>query len=261
MTNPRLEKIYQEAGRLFLIKGYANTKMAEIAKASGIAVGTMYSAFSGKDAVFSFVLHAALDPEHFSGDVTLPIKPTAATELIPLLKRVDKILDSIMVITDDHGNICKDFPALAGELFDFFADYLFATDNIKKNAEIYQELREEYFPSERKYFLKLNDCLKRYMEAGQIRSFGYIISHASYLTDTMTWWALNANMQNPLEPVPRDTAKEICIGIIQRAYRADGKQKTWRGSSTPLQTTGYLTLAGINQNTFCGKKRQGAHTL
>ncbi len=223
MTNPRLEKIYQEAGRLFLIKGYANTKMAEIAKASGIAVGTMYSAFSGKDAVFSFVLHAALDPEHFSGDVTLPIKPTAATELIPLLKRVDKILDSIMVITDDHGNICKDFPALAGELFDFFADYLFATDNIKKNAEIYQELREEYFPSERKYFLKLNDCLKRYMEAGQIRSFGYIISHASYLTDTMTWWALNANMQNPLEPVPRDTAKEICIGIIQRAYRADGK--------------------------------------
>lgn len=40
MTNSRLEKIYQEAGRLFLAKGYASTKMAEIAKASGIAVGT-----------------------------------------------------------------------------------------------------------------------------------------------------------------------------------------------------------------------------
>ena len=46
MTNPRLEKIYQEAGRLFLTKGYANTKMAEIAKSSGIAVDTMYSAYS-----------------------------------------------------------------------------------------------------------------------------------------------------------------------------------------------------------------------
>ncbi len=223
MTNPRLEKIYQEAGRLFLTKGYANTKMAEIAKASGIAVGTMYSAFSGKDAVFSFVLHATLDPDHFSGDVTLPIKPAAATELIPLLKQVDKILDSIMVITDDHGNICKNFPALAGELFDFFADYLFATDNIKKNAEIYQELREEYFPCEQKYFRKLGDCLRQYMEAGQIRSFGHIMSHVPYLTDTMTWWALNANMQNPLEPVPRDTAKEICIDIIQKAYQADGR--------------------------------------
>ncbi len=223
MTNPRLKKIYQEAGRLFLTKGYANTKMAEIAKASGIAVGTMYSAFSGKDAVFSFVLHATLDPEHFSDNVILPIKPATALELIPLLKKLDKILDSIMIITDDNGNIRKDFPALTGELFDFFADYLFATDNIKKNAEIYHELREVYFPSERKYFLKLNDCLKRYMEAGQIRSFGHMMSHASYLTDTMTWWALNANIQNPQEPIPRDTAKEICIGIVQRAYQADRK--------------------------------------
>lgn len=223
MTNPRLKKIYQEAGRLFLTKGYANTKMAEIAKASGIAVGTMYSAFSGKDAVFSFVLHATLDPEHFSDNVILPIKPATALELIPLLKKLDKILDSIMIITDDNGNIRKDFPALTGELFDFFADYLFATDNIKKNAEIYHELREVYFPSERKYFLKLNDCLKRYMEAGQIRSFGHMMSHASYLTDTMTWWALNANIQNPQEPIPRDMAKEICIGIVQRAYQADRK--------------------------------------
>ena len=223
MTNPRLEKIYQEAGRLFLTKGYANTKMAEIAKASGIAVGTMYSAFSGKDAVFSFVLHATLDPEHFSDNVILPIKPAMALELIPLLKKLDKILDSIMIITDDNGNIHKDFPTLTGELFDFFADYLFATDNIKKNAEIYHELREVYFPSEKKYFLKLNDCLKRYMEAGQIRSFDHMMSHASYLTDTMTWWALNASMQNPAEPVPHDTAKEICIGIVQRAYQTDRK--------------------------------------
>lgn len=223
MNNPRLETIYQEAGRLFLTKGYANTKMAEIARASGIAVGTMYSAFTGKDAVFSFVLHATLDPEAFSDDVTLPVKPAAASELISLLKKAGEILDTIMDITDDRGEICKSFPDLAGELFDFFADYLFATDNIKKNAEIYQELREVYFPSERRYFQKLNTSLKQYMEIGQIRSFGHIMSHASYLTDTMTWWALNANMQNPHDPVPRDTAREICIGILRRAYQVDGK--------------------------------------
>ena len=85
----------------------------------------MYSAFSGKDAVFSFVLHATLDPEHFSDNVILPIKPAMALELIPLLKKLDKILDSIMIITDDNGNIHKDFPTLTGELFDFFADYLY----------------------------------------------------------------------------------------------------------------------------------------
>lgn len=221
MKNPRLEKIYQEAGRLFLTKGYANTKMAEIAKASKIAVGTMYSSFTGKDAVFSFVIHATLEPEYFSDDVVLPIKPAAASELITKLKKLDNILDAVMNITDDDGNVCKDFPVLTGELFDFFADYLFATDNIKKNAEVYQELREVYFPSEEIYFRKLNDCLKKYMEIGQIRSLEHIMSHASYLTDTLTWWALNANMRNPQDPIPRDTAREICIGIIRRAYQAD----------------------------------------
>lgn len=223
MTNSRLEKIYQEAGRLFLTKGYANTKMAEIAKASGIAVGTMYSSFTGKDAVFSFVIHATLDPEYFSGDIVLPIKPAAASKLIPYFKKLNNILDCVMNITDDEGHICKDFPVLAGELFDFFADYLLATDNIKRNMEVYEELSEVYFPGEKNYFHKLIDCLKRYMEAGQIRHFEHIMSHASYLTNTMTWWALNANIQNPQAPIPRNMAKEICIGIIQRAYQADKK--------------------------------------
>ncbi len=36
-------------------------------------------------------------------------------------------------------------------------------------------------------------------------------------------WALNANMQNPQDPVPRDMAREICIGIIRRAYQAEGE--------------------------------------
>lgn len=64
MENPRLQKIYQEAGRLFNLNGYANTKMAEIAKASGVAVGTMYSTFTGKDAVLSFVIKATFDKDY-----------------------------------------------------------------------------------------------------------------------------------------------------------------------------------------------------
>lgn len=128
-----------------------------------------------------------------------------------------------MDITDSRGEICKNFPALAGDLFDFFADYLFATDNIKKNAEIYPERRAVYFLCEKRYFQKLSACLRQYMDIGQIRSFGHIMSHAFYLTDTMIWWALNVNIQNPNDPIPCDKAKEICISIIQRAYQADEK--------------------------------------
>ena len=219
MNNPRLQKIYLEAGRLFDENGYANTKMAEIAKASGIAVGTMYSAFTGKDAVLSFVIYATLDKDYLSSEITLPIKPIDAPNLIGALRKVlNNASDSILNITDDKGNVCKDFFKLIEELFDFFADYLLALDNIEKNAGILEELSEEYLPQKWAYFKQLGDYLKLYMEIGQIQKLTHISSHVLFLTNTLTWWALNSNLSFPQEPIPRDVAKEICIGIIKRAY-------------------------------------------
>lgn len=220
MNNAKLQKIYSEAGRLFNKNGYANTKMAEIAKASGIAVGTMYSAFTGKDAVLSYVIYATLDKDYLSSEITLPIKPIEAPKLIALLTKViDNEFGSALNITDSKGNICKDFMKLMDELFDLFADYLLALDNIERNAGILEELSEIYWPQKLSYFEKLGDYLRLYMKNKQIRELTHISSHVLFLTDTLTWWALNSNLSIPNEPVPRDTAKEICMGIIKRAYQ------------------------------------------
>ena len=105
------------------------------------------------------------------------------------------------------------------ELFDLFADYLLALDNIEKNAGILEELSEIYWPQKLAYFGKLGDYLRLYMENGQIRKLTHISSHVLFLTDTLTWWALNSNLSIPNEPIPRDAAKEICMGIIKRAYQ------------------------------------------
>lgn len=220
MNHAKLQKIYSEAGRLFDENGYANTKMADIAKASGIAVGTMYSAFTGKDAVLSFVIYATLDKDYLTSEITLPVKPIEESKLIELLTKVlENASDSIMNITDEEGNICKDFLTLMGELFDLFADYLLALDNIEKNKGVLEELREVYLPQKWAYFEKLGDYLRMYMNHGQIREFDHISSHVLFLTNTLTWWALNANLSFPAEPIPRDVAREICMGIIQRAYQ------------------------------------------
>ena len=203
MNNVKLLKIYSEAGRLFNQKGYANTKMAEIAKASGIAVGTMYSAFTGKDAVLSFVIYATLDKNYFSSEITFPIKPIESLRLISLLTKViDNVFGSVLNITDSKGNIRKDFMELMDELFDLFADYLLAFDNIEKNEGILEELSEIYWPQKLAYFEKLGMHLKLYMEKGQLRELTNIPSHVLFLTNTLTWWALNSNLSIPNEPIP-----------------------------------------------------------
>ena len=220
MNKKKLQKINSQAGRLFNQKGYANTKMAEIAKASEIAVGTMYSAFTGKDAVLSFVIYATLDKNYFSSEITFPIKPIESPRLISLLTKViDNVFGSVLNITDSKGNICKDFMKLMDELFDLFADYLLAFDNIEKNEGILEELSEIYWPQKLAYFEKLGAYLRLYMEKGQVRKLTNIPSHVLFLTNTLTWWAMNSNLSIPNEPVPRDTAKDICMGIIKRSYQ------------------------------------------
>lgn len=48
---PRRERILQAAERLFRHYGPAKTTMAEIARASGVGVGSLYLDFASKDAI------------------------------------------------------------------------------------------------------------------------------------------------------------------------------------------------------------------
>ena len=220
MENPRLQKIYQEAGRLFNLNGYANTKMAEIAKASGVAVGTMYSTFTGKDAVLSFVIKATFDKDYLLQEFTLPIKPADDSELLSMLRRVmDYSFGSILNITDEKGEICKDFLTLVEELFDLFADYLLALDVIEHNPEALAEMNKEYMPRKWAFFGELEKYLKVYIDAGQIRQLEYLPLHVPFLINTITWWALNSVLSFPQVTVQRDTAKEICIGVVRKMYQ------------------------------------------
>lgn len=218
MDNSRLVKIYTEAGRLFDSKGYSDTKMAEIAKASGIAVGTMYSMFTGKEAVLSFVLQATLDKSYFDREIELPIKAINVSILLNQLKDIMNRAEEILTITNEAGIVCKDFLTLMEEIFDYFADYLLALTVIEKHAGVLEELNQEYYPAKNQYFAKLEECLNLYMREGQIVQVDYIFSHVIFLNNTLSWWAINANLSLS-QMIPRNIAKETCLGIIERAYR------------------------------------------
>ena len=221
MDNTRLQKIYIEAGRLFDRKGYPDTKMAEIAKASGIAVGTMYSMFDGKESVLLFVIRATLEKEYFSREMELPISSADRADLIVRLKAVLEEGDAILAVRNQQGIVTKDFLTLMGELFDYFADYLLALDCIEKNVDVLKELGEVYLPEKRRYFMLMREYLELYEKMGQITALSFRDSHIVFLTDTLTWWALNSLLAIPDQQIPRDKAKEICMGIIKRAYQAE----------------------------------------
>jgi AcrR family transcriptional regulator len=57
----RRAEILTEAEKIFASKGFHNTTMAEIANASGFAIGTLYQFFEGKENLFTIMVTEKLD--------------------------------------------------------------------------------------------------------------------------------------------------------------------------------------------------------
>lgn len=219
MADQRLQKIYMAAGRLFNNKRYANTKVAEIAAAAGIATGTIYNLFTSKKAILTFVIQVSLDKEYLNRDIILPIEETDKEVLIALTNQaMVRVFNHILNITDENGLICKSFIQFISEIFDMNADYLLATNNIEHNANILKDLATIFFPSQVRFLNKVEENLKLYMEAGEIRQLEYPRVHVQSINDILTWWAMNAYIAMPDISVPRETAKQIAVDLVAHAY-------------------------------------------
>lgn len=219
MSDVRLEKIYIEAGRLFNTKGYIYTKVSEIAEAAGVATGTMYNLFSGKEAILSFVIQATLDKDWLKQDFSLPIKQIDLAILQNSLRKViNEINSSIMKIKDEEGKICKSFSDFITNIFDMCSDYLLAFNSIEKNEGVLEELWQEFYVARTFFYEQLAENLKCYMEEGKIREFDYLPLHIENIIYTLTWWSVNSNMHMPQIEVSHEVAREIGVGMIVRAY-------------------------------------------
>ncbi len=218
MGNERLKKVYTVASRYFNQKRYTNTKMAEIAKESEVAVGTLYSMFTGKEALLSFTILCGLDRERLSHEFSMPI-PTVDTAV--LQRHLRMVLDHIkeaVGITDEQGNIRKDFMSCAGDIYDIFTDYLLVLDNIEKNRQVLEELSQTYLSEKRWFFEELARYLRLYAEAGQICPISHPEIHVEFLISTFSWWSTNIWLSFPNTDLTRGEAREICMSIIRRAY-------------------------------------------
>lgn len=219
MTDSRLHSIYIQAGRLFNTKGYANTRVSEIAAATGIATGTMYNLFESKKAILTFVILTSFEKEHLNDEIEIPIKEIDMNIVMNLsMQLYDRVINHIMQITDSSGNINRGFVDMISDIFDMLADILLATSIIERNADILPQLANAFFAVKDAYMKKMEENLELYMKADEVRQLEYVKIHVQSITDIITWWAANAYISLPDIVMPRETARKIAIDILERAY-------------------------------------------
>jgi len=86
----RLARLVECATQVFIEQGYRRTQMADIAKALGVAKGTLYLYVESKDALFDLVARCADEPSLATPSV-LPIRtPKAGATLAYVRERLAK---------------------------------------------------------------------------------------------------------------------------------------------------------------------------
>jgi AcrR family transcriptional regulator len=84
----RRGEILNQAERIFSAKGFYNTTMAEIADASGFAIGTLYQYFEGKENLYTVMVSEKLDKMY--------------KEIRDAVNRADSIRDKIETLVRAH---------------------------------------------------------------------------------------------------------------------------------------------------------------
>jgi AcrR family transcriptional regulator len=100
--NLRRSAILEQAGKIFAAKGFHNTTVAEIASASGFAVGTLYQFFEGKDQLYTVVLTEKLKTMYDG------IRK-AVDEEANLLRKIDALVTTQFRFVESNAEFCSIF--------------------------------------------------------------------------------------------------------------------------------------------------------
>jgi AcrR family transcriptional regulator len=93
----RREEIVAVASATFAQRGYTNTSMRDIADASGLLAGSLYSHFRSKSEILRLILEPLLE-------LLIPAQEAALQATGPGLERVSRMIHDVMAILVEHGD-------------------------------------------------------------------------------------------------------------------------------------------------------------
>jgi len=123
--NQRRAEILEQAGKIFAAKGFHNAAMAEIAEASGFAVGTLYQFFPSKEQLYASLLTEKLD-------MLYSTVREAVAKQTDIVKKIETLVVSQFQFVENNAEFCSIF---------IRGDYLSLSDG---NAELRKRLRVDY---------------------------------------------------------------------------------------------------------------------
>jgi AcrR family transcriptional regulator len=226
IPDDRLVRLVQCATQVFIAQGYRRTQMADVAKALGVAKGTLYLYVESKEALFDLVARSADHAEPIANPPALPIRTPkrGATakyvrERLAASHVAEALADALRPgrVADPAAELER----IVRELYDVVARNRFGIKLLDRSAPDYPELAAVWFESARDGLLRL---LTQYLEDRTRRKLLRPVPDpavaARLMIETIVFWAVHRHWdphpQAVEESVAKDTVVRFLVGALAK---------------------------------------------
>ena len=220
MDNSRLQQIYDAASRLFIVQGYAQTRIEHIAKAAGVSVGTIYNEFAGKREILHFIIKCNIDSEYINGDFTRPISENDVAALSEeFFKVASEAQERFNRYLPDKTHLYS-FERLISDIFDTIAKYAVAFLFIERNPVESGPIFSRYNDYRSQFISTLLQYIDAFMKSGEIRELKYPQHSVVLIIETLSWWCMHRPYSRySNNEISMEQAKEVVMDGLVSAYK------------------------------------------
>ena len=223
IPDDRLARLVECATAVFIAQGYRRTQMADVAKALGVAKGTLYLYVESKDALFDLVARCADDDRPFEKLPALPMRtPKRGATVRYIRERLAKNQVPVALtaalgrsrVSDPRAELEE----IVCELYDALARNRRGIKLLDRSAPDHPELAALWFEGARGGLVRL---LGQYLEDRSRRKLLRPVPDAAVaarlLIETVVFWAVHRHWDPHPQPVDEAVAKDTVVRFIVSA--------------------------------------------
>ena len=237
----RIQDLVKAASTVFLAKGYRQAQVADVARAMGVAPGTVYLYVDSKAALFDLVVRCAMDPGFVEGALEFPVRcPDESTTLEFVRKTLDAEARLPQLEAALRGNAwrngAEELEAMVRELFRLTAKNWLALKLLERSAVDWPELADLWFKQHRpRIFGLLARYLENRMTQGLLRPAPDVPTAARLVIETVATFAMHCRAEAHSPPMDLHLAEAVVVDAIVNAYRpsVQNKSQPRKGRSKP----------------------------
>lgn len=211
------------ATRVFIESGgFRRTQIGDVAKAMGVAKGTLYLYVESKEALFDLVMRHADQPEQ--GDPELPVRTPAEGATLAYLgeRMASQARFSALAAAERRAGpattMADELGAIVDEIYDVLAHNRTAIKLIGTSAHDLPELADLWYARARGTLnARLAKYVSRRSSEGLLFALPDPIATARFVTETASWFAVHRFWDPHPDPIDDDAAKATAREAILRA--------------------------------------------